>query len=548
MSVPPPAISADLWESLIPIDPDEMETITETTTVTTVPTPSASSSVPAAPTQSYGGHYQTNYAHYAQPGAYEAYRQYSAQQAQQAQAQAHAQQLAQQSQFSANTSAYGSSSSSHSTMPQQSMARQAIANSHGQSQGALDTADVATLNDALGSAGVDLRAEEESLQRSNDTPAPYRPYEADRSRKQPPRPHFDVSFLGERMRAIAAQHKVLPPPPGLAASSQAPSQPSAIPSTASTSATTPLGTLPDDTINYLALALRARLQDLVTGMIAAAQHRAKVQADRRPGIYDDGRAAWGVRVRGDVGRVLGVLEKVERGEEKREREERVRRWEKGRAGKEKGEARERAVEEALGALLEGRMEEFLEAGIPEVDADADADADGGGSPTAGDGGESMDLDNADASSGRQRKKAKKAPLTEEEREEANRRMANAAASRAAGLGGPRRYAWLTTGLKSAGALAKAANAPAANPYAALTAFSRQAMDNSLGRGQDGENVPPPPPPPRVRAYPSTQMEEKTMRWAPDADTRMRVTLRDAMFVIEKERGHGGGRGAARGWS
>ncbi|KAJ7717960.1 hypothetical protein B0H16DRAFT_1678194 [Mycena metata] len=539
MSAPPPAISADLWDSLIPIDADETET-TEAATVTTVPLPTPSSSVAVAPTQSYTGHYQQNYAHYAQPGAYEAYRQYSAQQAQQA---------AQQSQFSANTSAYGASSGSHS-MPQQSMARQAIANSHGQSQGALDTADVATLNDALGSAGVDLRAEEESLQRANDAPAPYRPYEADRSRKQPPRPHFDASFLSERMRAIAAQHKVLPPPPGLVA--QTPAQPSSSSTTASTStsATTPLGTLPEDTITYLALALRARLQDLVTAMVAAARHRARVQAERRPGVYEDGRAAWGVRVRGDVGRVLQVLEKVERGEEGREREERERRWEKGRAGREERERRERAVEEALGALLEGRVDEFLGAGIPDVEGDADADADAdearGGSP-APKAGEGMDLDNpTDAGSPRRRKKAKKAPVTEEEREEASRKMANAAASRAAGLGGPRRYAWLTTGLKSAGALAKAANAPPANPYAALTAFSRQAMENSLSR--EGENVPPPPQQPRARVYPSTQMEEKEVRWAPDADTRMRVTLRDAMFVIEKERGHGGGRGAARGWS
>jgi hypothetical protein len=29
---------------------------------------------------------------------------------------------------------------------------------------------------------------------------------------------------------------------------------------------------------------------------------------------------------------------------------------------------------------------------------------------------------------------------------------------------------------------------------------------------------------------------------------MLITMRDAMFAIEKERGHGGGRGSARGWS
>ncbi len=32
------------------------------------------------------------------------------------------------------------------------------------------------------------------------------------------------------------------------------------------------------------------------------------------------------------------------------------------------------------------------------------------------------------------------------------------------------------------------------------------------------------------------------------DTRMLVVLRDVMFVIERERGHGGGKGSARGWT
>ena len=34
----------------------------------------------------------------------------------------------------------------------------------------------------------------------------------------------------------------------------------------------------------------------------------------------------------------------------------------------------------------------------------------------------------------------------------------------------------------------------------------------------------------------------------EEDSRRVVTLRDALFVIEKERGHGGGRGSARGWT
>jgi len=32
----------------------------------------------------------------------------------------------------------------------------------------------------------------------------------------------------------------------------------------------------------------------------------------------------------------------------------------------------------------------------------------------------------------------------------------------------------------------------------------------------------------------------------EEDSRLQVTLRDLMFVVERERGHGGGRGSARG--
>jgi hypothetical protein len=72
---------------------------------------------PAASYQHYQG-----YSHYQQQPAYQTYQQYAAPPPQ-----------------------------------QQNMARQAIANSQHANAGALDTADVATLNDALGSAGVDLR-------------------------------------------------------------------------------------------------------------------------------------------------------------------------------------------------------------------------------------------------------------------------------------------------------------------------------------------------------------------------------------------------------
>ncbi|KAG9317858.1 hypothetical protein JVU11DRAFT_2085 [Chiua virens] len=142
----------------------------------------------------------------------------------------------------------------------------AAASASGTATSGVDTADVATLNDALGSAGVDLRAEEESLQRSYDSHQTYRLFE-DRSKKQPTTPSFDSRFLGPTMRGI------------------------------------------EDSVNYLALALRARLQDLVVAMVAAARHRTDAQYDNRHRCKQ-----------------LAALEKSEREEEmkiRRERKERA---------------------------------------------------------------------------------------------------------------------------------------------------------------------------------------------------------------------------------
>ncbi|KAK7055292.1 transcription initiation factor TFIID subunit 4 [Favolaschia claudopus] len=416
----PPQLPPELWDScvsnaaqgsfpsvanvqpVIPMDADADTGTSDTTptVVTTVPSTSSSTTPYLHPALVLGllrtsayQHYQNAYSHYQQqPSAYQTY------------------------QYASPTPA----------PQQQTMARQAIANSQQANSGGFDTADVATLNDAIGSAGVDLRAEEESLQRSHRTTESYGVFE-DRSRKQPARPNFDVNFLGATMRTVASRHKV--------------------------------AAVPEDCINYLALALRARLQDLVTGMIDAARHRTRAQFDRAPGLYEDGTAAWGVLVRSDVAKQIAALETAERGEEERMR--RVR------------ERRDKAIDAALTALLNG--DEDAEVNIP-----GDDDA--------------MDIEEND--------------LPKPRTEEVERRMTNEAANRAAGLIG--KYAWLTGGYRS--------------------------------RMGDA-------PPPRRRRYkPSNGVTAVPPPLPLDVDHRMPVNIRDAMFVIEKERGHGGGRGAARGWT
>ncbi|KZP02499.1 hypothetical protein FIBSPDRAFT_681626, partial [Athelia psychrophila] len=119
----------------------------------------------------------------------------------------------------------------------------------------VDSSDLATLNDALGNAGIDLRVEEEGLHQSYEADQTYRNYDG-RSRKQPVTPSFDTRFLGPTIRAIGTQHK--------------------------------MRSVPEDAVNYLALALRARLQETVTQMVAAARHRTDTQFDRNVSFYEDG--------------------------------------------------------------------------------------------------------------------------------------------------------------------------------------------------------------------------------------------------------------------
>ncbi|KAI0355455.1 hypothetical protein OH77DRAFT_1496162 [Trametes cingulata] len=327
----------------------------------------------------------------------------------------------------------------------------------------MDTTDVATLNDALGSAGVDLRAEEETLQRSNDNYYSYRPYE-DRSRKQPAKPNFDTRILGQTMRNIGTQHKV--------------------------------PKIPEDAVNYVALALRTRLQDLLTAMIAAAQHRTDAQFDRAPSTYEDGRPMWSVAVRADVAKQLAVIERVEREEEMRIRRER----------KERLEAAAAAQSAALAAAATGGT------------------TDGAGTEDEG---------------GPKKKKKKEGPgvTARNMPEDLRKKMSNAVAKQAAGLG-TSKYAWMTSASAANGSATPAKAKPAAQPAtprastpATTTAPAASASTSGGGWAR-----------PYQSSKPNAQQQQQ------QDDGRLAVTLRDAIFVIENEKGHGGGRGAARGWT
>ncbi|KAF8592189.1 hypothetical protein K439DRAFT_1650374 [Ramaria rubella] len=316
----------------------------------------------------------------------------------------------------------------------------------------LDTADVATLNDALGSAGVDLRAEEENLRQSHtqtqsQTQASQpRGSQRSRAKKQGTKFSFDATHLGTRMRTIAGRHALQAGTTGV----------------------------PEEGVTYLALALRARLSKLIEGMIRAAAHREETSVLRPAGLYSDGAPMWSQIVKRDVAKQLALLERVEREEELAARRDR--------------KARE--------AYASGGQ-----APLPSLD---DALA--------------MDVED-------EPKKKKKKPdgpgvTAKNMSEDMKKKLSNAVASQAAGLG-TGKYAWMNAG-----------NVPTGPPVkkAAGTASTTAA---STGSGW---------------SKPYQPAGKKKEELVAEEDHRRAITLKDAIFVVECERGHGGGRGAARGWT
>lgn len=304
------------------------------------------------------------------------------------------------------------------------------------------------------------------MQRSYDSHQAYRPFE-DRSRKQPVTPSFDTRFLGPTMRGIGTQHKITK--------------------------------VPEDSVNYLALALRARLQDLVVAMVAAARHRTDAQYDKPPSMYEDGTPMWSVVVRNDIGKQLSTLEKTEREEEMKIRRER----------------KERADLAAAHA------------------ANLAAQASGSGG--------AMAVDEEEGGLPKKKKKKEGPGVTARNMsEDVRKKMSNAVASQAAGLGG--KYAWMTAANAPATTpkpkpVAAATPAPAvAAPAATSTPATTTAPAASATAGTSW-----------ARPYVSSKKATTSSGQATEEDDRMLVTVRDAMFVVERERGHGGGRGSARGW-
>lgn len=258
--------------------------------------------------------------------------------------------------------------------------------------------------------------------------------------------------------------------------------------------------IPEDSVNYMALALRARLQELITAMIDAAHHRTDTQFDRPVSLYDDGTPMWRIVVRSDVAKQLAALERIEREEETKVRKERK-------------ELAEMAAAHAAALAAQA-------AGGPIALNDSGYD----------------DGDSANGGPKKKRKKDGPGVTARNMSEDVRKKMSNAVASQAAGLGG--KYAWMNAANAAAAAPKVKAGTPTAPPVSGGVGPATTTVP-AAGVGGAGSSW--------ARPYVPTTKKSPEAEQAVEDDPRTAVTLRDAMFVVEKERGHGGGRGAARGW-
>jgi hypothetical protein len=226
---------------------------------------------------------------------------------------------------------------------------------------------------------------------------------------------------------------------------------------------------------------------------------------------------WRISVRSDVAKQLAVLEKVEREEEMKVRRER----------KERAE-----MTAAHAAALAAQASGAAAAGAAVGDTS----------------GTSASLEE-EGSAKKKRKKDGPGVTARNMSEDVRKKMSNAVATQAAGLGG--KYAWMT---------AANANTPTPKPKPATATLTSSTMATSAATSvatlttlaaiatttiaNPASNTASSWARPYVPTKKSTSVTPQT---SPEEDTRTTVTMRDAMFVIEKEREHGGGRGAARGF-
>ncbi|KAK4056501.1 hypothetical protein OIO90_002348 [Microbotryomycetes sp. JL221] len=431
---------------------------------------------------------------------------------------------------------------------------------------------VGELMDAVGASGVDINAEEEGLRALNERlHARQRDLEVtpDQARKQD---FIDPGVLAECVKKIAAAFQ--------------------------------LRTLEPDTIPFIALATRARLATLINDSINARDHRRFSSHLRRPPMtterkrkrtttesdfhdefqnQDDNEendfqefnfetgeikikqpkqkvAAWDTIVFEDTEKLLGVIERVDREEERRRRRERMLRDQKEEEERALAEAiaeSERAEQEANGGS--GGVTGTPASGGPSTPRPGGGGAGGvnaGG--TTGGGGTDTPIDkDGKPLKKKSKKKASEVSVARNMSEDVKKRLTDQVAMR---WSGTKNFAWLNPGSASGSFgsptpsnLPKPKFAPGSSlPPPTFAPSTSSGLTNggntTLGSNDFGTNQPSlmsshltrlSGVPPLHDAQRESQIKEDWERG------RCIVEMSDLLFVLDRERGAGIGKGSGR---
>lgn len=333
-----------------------------------------------------------------------------------------------------------------------------------------------SLVDVMGVSGVDLQAEEEAIQRRELME------QSQNARDKGAQPDDDELFLqvyplAYKVHTLAQQHEL---------------------------------SVDAAVLNYLSLAARTRLKNVLESMIASSRHRSWSSHQHPPPMYPSTlQPMYHEQILSDPIKQLAALEKAERGEEARRRRERL------------------ARDEESSALA------------------------------AGFGGDDMDMDDATAKGdGRKRpKKIGPGVAARNMSEDVRKRLADSTAMRNLG-GGSSKYSWLSGGSSLPSTMTppggKKTNGGAGGadddktpsrlpkpkfaPQPAVSNWSGAGVTDAGSTG-GGSNVASTGAWGDVSARQAAKEEE-------ERQARLRVTLRDALFALEYERkagvGHGSG--------
>lgn len=344
-----------------------------------------------------------------------------------------------------------------------------------------------------------------------------------------------------------------------------------------TAASFQLRNLESDSLPMIGLAVQMRLRGLIEAMIAAKQHRVTSNHLPPPPMYPstgvEGELPapmWDQVLYDDVEKILTTIDRVEREEEKQARKDRLKR---DQAEQETRERLERLAQE--GGVVAGMDGDHSgiggEAGPSGTSGDTSMfDARGGGgsgstpgtpmNTSFGPGGPlgskggllNSALRESLSASGNKDKKRKRENPTQTARnmsDDVRKKLSDQTAMRT--LGTKKRYSWMAAGGESP-IPKRPLPKPKFPPHASSLSIATNASDASPKEAKDEPNSPSastsilPSALARLNAVPPAHEASRTtypgQSMAEDISNKY-VTIRDAIFVMENERGKGAGVGS-----